>query len=165
MQKACKPLRLVGLEHVHPECRRHHQHDHDRRHGEDGEREEVLPGGARHEQHHESDDGEHHGRAQVRLGQYQQRRDQRQEDDPYSGTDLVQPSRAVCYEGRQRQDEEDLAELRGLHLEQGQRNPAVRTLHGRHPQHDQDQRDHQAVEAVLVLAQPRVRRRHRAGVV
>ena len=32
----------------------------------------------------------------------------------------------------------------------------ARPLHRRHPEHDQVQRDHQAVEAVLVLAQPRV---------
>ena len=68
----------------------------------------------------------------------------------------MQPPRAVDEEGRERDDQQHLAELRGLDLEEGQGDPAMRVLDRRHPQYDHVERDHQAVEEELVFAQARV---------
>ena len=61
--------------------------------------------------------------------------------------------------GRERaegEDEHDLAELRGLDLEERQREPAVGAQHGRGAE-DEDVGHHdQAVERIAELAQPRV---------
>ncbi len=81
---------------------------------------------------------------------------QGQEHDPGRRAPLVQAPGAVDGERGQGDDDQELAELRGLELHEGQRNPAPRALDRGHPVDDQVEPDHHREQAPLVLAQPRV---------
>ena len=125
--------------------------------GEDRhQRGQLLPRGPGEEQDREGHRHVHEPRSEVGLGDHDHRRQQRQQHDPGRGAALVQPSGTVYRERGERRDQQHLAELRGLDLEERQRDPAVRAADRRHREHDDVQRDDQPVEAVLVFTQARV---------
>ena len=150
-------IHLVLLEDVHP-CRGgHDQHPHDRCDRDEPDHEEMGPPRAGDEQHRAGDRQVDHPRAQVRLQHDEHRRQDRQQQDPARRLLVVQAADTVDDERRQRHHQQHLAELRRLELEEGEVDPVLRSAGRRADgERQQDQRDREAVDAELQLAQPRI---------
>jgi hypothetical protein len=117
---------------------------------------EAPPADACDEQHGEEDRDVDQAGAQI-GGHHEDRGDHRDEHEPRRRVALAKPPRAIDHERRQRRDEQHLAELGRLHLEERQLDRAPRST--RHPTEDGDEQQaahHQPVDAVLQLPQSRV---------
>ena len=143
-------------QHRHAERRRRRQHERDRDDAERDQPGEVPPAHARDEQRGEEDRDVDEAGAEI-GGHHEHRRDHPDDHQARRRVALAQAPRAVHHEARERDDQQHLAELGGLHLEERQLDRAPRaTRHATEDRDEQQAAHHQAVDPVLQLPQARV---------
>ncbi len=84
------------------------------------------------------------GRREVGLEEDEEDRDRREPDGSERGANLVQTPRAFRQEAREREHEQDLAELGRLEAEEAEIEPALGTTNRAGKEHDRDQERHAA---------------------
>ena len=127
MQEAGDPLHLVRLQHVRAGGR---QRPEDQRCGTstvDGERGEHQPARSRDEEHGGERGAVDERGAEVRLDEDERDRQRGERDGAEHRPGLVDPLPALGEEAREREDEQQLSELRRLEAERAEVEPAAAT--------------------------------------
>ena len=142
MREAGQALLLVALEEVDADRRPRPQHADGEQHGDQPDRAEVLPRRPADEEHRAERGEVDERRAEVGLGEHEHDRQQAEPDHAQRRPDLVQPPRPLGDEAGEREDEEQLPELRRLEGEEADVDPARRAAGGAaEDEHDRDQSD------------------------
>ena len=142
VDEAREPRLLVAVQHVHARRRPdpEHEGDHDRHEG--AEHGELPPRRPRHEQHRGERSRVHERRAEVRLREHEQDRDEAEPDRAQRRRRVGRVACAFRHEAGDREDEQELPELRGLEREEADVDPPRRAARGAaDDEHDRDQAD------------------------
>ena len=145
--------RLVRLEHLHARLRQEPENRENPDRGEGQQHQELLPADADEEENGEERSAVDERRPEVGLEEDEQDGNGSQPDRRQHRPPAVHPTALLHEEACDREDEQDLAELGGLELDESEVDPALGAANGLGDEEDEEhQRERRAVEEPPVSA-------------